>query len=208
MRNLLIIDDNKDFLEDVSLMLKPDFNVFTAETAYLGLDILKINRISVVLLDLQLPDLHGLDVLEKIHTEIDPYLPVIIITEFDNIEYVVKAMKLGAYDFLTKDFHVDLIKQKIEQSLAQKDLKIKVTGLQNSLSAGSNDFIFASESMKKISYEITKLANLDFDVLLSGETGVGKDMIASRIHLCGKRNDKPYIPIPIRSLNESMLESE
>jgi DNA-binding NtrC family response regulator len=208
MRNLLIIDDNKDFLEDVSLMLKPDFNVLTAETAYLGLDILKINRISVVLLDLQLPDLHGLDVLEKIHTEIDPYLPVIIITEFDNIEYVVKAMKLGAYDFLTKDFHVDLIKQKIEQSLAQKDLKIKVTGLQNSLSAGSNDFIFASESMKKISYEITKLANLDFDVLLSGETGVGKDMIASRIHLCGKRNDKPYIPIPIRSLNESMLESE
>ncbi len=208
MQNLLIIDDNKDFLEDVSLMLKPDYNVYKAETAYLGLEILKINRISVVLLDLQLPDLHGLDVLKIIHTEIDPYLPVIIITEFDNIEFVVRAMKLGAYDFMNKDFHVDIIKQKIEQSLAQKDLKIKVTGLQNNISASNNDFIFASESMKKISYEITKLANLDFDVLILGETGVGKDMIASQIHLCGKRRDKPYIPIPIRSLNESMLESE
>jgi DNA-binding NtrC family response regulator len=146
--------------------------------------------------------------LEKIHNDFDALLPVIIITEYDDTEYVVKAMRLGAFDFLSKDFHVDLMKEKIEQALQQKNLKLRVDGLQNNVSVTDDTFIFACDEMKNINFEISKLANWDFDVLLVGETGVGKDMVASQIYQRSERKDKPFIPIPLRSLSESVLESE
>lgn len=208
MENVLIIDDNVKFAEDLELLLKGSYKIFRAETSFKGIEILKRNHISAVLLDLQLPDIPGLDMLEKIHNDFDALLPVIIITEYDDTEYVVKAMRLGAFDFLSKDFHVDLMKEKIEQALQQKNLKLRVDGLQNNVSVTDDTFIFACDEMKNINFEISKLANWDFDVLLVGETGVGKDMVASQIYLRSERKDKPFIPIPLRSLSESVLESE
>lgn len=208
MENVLIIDDNVKFAEDLELLLKGSYKIFRAETSFKGIEILKRNHISAVLLDLQLPDIPGLDMLEKIHNDFDALLPVIIITEYDDTEYVVKAMRLGAFDFLSKDFHVDLMKEKIEQALLQKNLKLRVDGLQNNASVTDDTFIFACDDMKNINFEISKLANWDFDVLLIGETGVGKDMVASQIYQRSNRKDKPFIPIPLRSLSESVLESE
>ncbi|MCE1165696.1 MAG: response regulator, partial [Bacteroidetes bacterium] len=104
---LLIIDDSREFTEDLKLMLSDRFDVLTAANAVDGLDLLRKNIVSVLLLDLQLPDIHGLELLERVHREIDPFLPVIIVTEFDEIDFVVKAMRQGAYDFLSKDFHID-----------------------------------------------------------------------------------------------------
>jgi DNA-binding NtrC family response regulator len=208
MENVLIIDDNVKFAEDLELLLKGSYKIFRAETSFKGIEILKRNHISAVLLDLQLPDIPGLDMLEKIHNDFDALLPVIIITEYDDTEYVVKAMRLGAFDFLSKDFHVDLMKEKIEQALQQKNLKLRVDGLQNNVSVTDDTFIFACDEMKNINFEISKLANWDFDVLLVGETGVGKDMVASQIYQRSERKDKPFIPIPLRSLSESVLESE
>ena len=208
MENVLIIDDNIKFAEDLELLLKSSYKIFRADTSFKGLEILKRNHISVVLLDLQLPDIPGLDMLEKIHSDFDALLPIIIITEYDDIQYVVKAMRLGAFDFLSKDFHVDLMKEKIEQALKQKNLKLRIDGLQNNVSFTDDSFIFACEEMKKINYEISKIANWDFDVLLLGETGVGKDLIASQIYQRSNRKDKPFVPVPLRSLSESVLESE
>jgi two-component system, NtrC family, response regulator AtoC len=205
---VLIIDDSREFTEDLKLMLHDKFEIITAETANAGLDLLQKNQVAVLLLDLQLPDIHGLDLLEKIHNEIDPYLPVIIVTEFDEIKYVVKAMRLGAYDFLSKDFHVDLMKEKINLALLQKRLRLNISGLQNQNMLTDDSFVFASEEMKKVNFEISRLANLNFDVLLSGETGVGKDMIATQIFLRSKRKDKAFISVPIRTLTETLLESE
>ena len=208
MENVLIIDDNVRFAEDLELLLKGSYKIFRAETSFKGIEILKRNHISAVLLDLQLPDIPGLDMLEKIHNDFDALLPVIIITEYDDTEYVVKAMRLGAFDFLSKDFHVDLMKEKIEQALQQKNLKLRVDGLQNNASVTDDTFIFACDEMKNINFEISKLANWDFDVLLVGETGAGKDMVASQIYQRSERKEKPFIPIPLRSLSESVLESE
>lgn len=208
MENVLIIDDNVKFAEDLELLLKGTYKIFRAETSFKGLEILKRNHISAVLLDLQLPDIPGLDMLEKIHNDFDALLPIIIITEYDDTEYVVKAMKLGAFDFLSKDFHVDLMKEKIEQALKQKNLRLRIDGLQNNASITDDTFIFACDEMKRLNFEISKLSNWDFDVLLVGETGAGKDMIASQIYQRSERKDKPFIPIPLRSLSESVLESE
>lgn len=209
MKNtLLIIDDSSEFTEDLKLMLSDRFDVLTATNGVSGLEILRNKFVSVLLLDLQLPDVHGLEILERIHSEIDPFLPVIVVTEFDEIEFVVRAMRLGAFDFLSKDFHIDLMKEKIEKALAQKSLRIRVSGLQNNGALSDDAFIFASDKMKKINFEITRLANLNVDVLLSGETGAGKDMVASQIFHRSKRADKPFISVPIRTLSETLLESE
>lgn len=208
MNNLLIIDDNVKFADDLELLLRDSYKIFKADSSYKGLEILKKQHISAVLLDLQLPDIPGLEVLEKIRNEYDSLLPVIIITEYDDTEYVVKAMRLGAFDFLSKDFHVDLMKEKIEQALNQKSLKLRLSGLQSNANASEDNFVFACDEMKKINFEITKIANWNFDVLILGETGVGKDMIATQILKRSQRKDKPFLPIPLRSLSESLLESE
>jgi two-component system response regulator AtoC len=208
MEKLLVIDDNLSFLDDVEVLLGKKFNVVKASTARKGLDILAAERISVVLLDLQLTDMFGLEVLQKIHNEIDPFLPVIIITEHDEIEYVVKAMKYGAYDFIAKDFNIEILSTKIMKAIERRELEISVQELQNSFSEQQNKFIFACDEMKKINYEISRLANLNFDILLTGETGAGKDLIAAEIYSRSKRKDKPFIPVPIRSLSETIIESE
>ena len=205
---LLIIDDSREFTEDLTLMLGDKYDILTAETAEVGLRIVKNTLVSVLLLDLQLPDIHGLEVLEKIHNDIDPYLPVIVVTEYDDMEHVVKAMKLGAHDFLSKDFNMDFLNGKIEQALNQKKLQVRISGLMGNHVLTDDTFVYASEVMKKISYEISRLANLNVDVLLCGETGVGKDMAAAQIFLRSKRKDKPFIPVPIRTLSETLLESE
>ena len=208
MENLLIIDDSQEFLEDVEVLLKDRYKIYKANIAKKGLEILRSTQISAVLLDLQLPDIHGLDVLNIIREEIDPYIPIIIISEFDNTDNVVKAMKNGAYDFLSKDFNLELLSAKIDKALEHRSLEIGANAIIKNINEGRNKFIFASEAMKKVNYEITKISKLDFDILLLGETGVGKDMIAYEIYQRSNRSKNPFISVSLRSLSESVVESE
>jgi DNA-binding NtrC family response regulator len=113
MDKLLIIDDSTAFLNDVKALMQGRYKIVTATDARSGLEILRNERVSGVLLDLDLPDMNGTDVLKKIHTEIDPYVPVIIVTEYDDPENIVKAMRLGAYDFIPKYFNLDVLTAKI-----------------------------------------------------------------------------------------------
>jgi DNA-binding NtrC family response regulator len=208
MENLLIIDDSLEFLEDVEVLLKEKYRIYKANISKKGLEILRSTQISAILLDLQLPDIHGLDMLKIIHNEIDPYLPIIIITEYDNTDNVVQAMKNGAYDFLAKDFNLELLSAKIDKALKHRSLELGVNALQKNIQEGKNKFIFTSDVMKKINFEITRIANLDFDILLYGETGVGKDMVAYQIYERSERSKNPFIPVSLRSLGESVVESE
>lgn len=208
MENLLIIDDSLEFLEDVEVLLKERYKIYKANIAKKGLEILRSTQISAILLDLQLPDIHGLEVLKIIHEEIDPYIPVIIITEFDNTDNVVQAMKNGAYDFLSKDFNLELLSAKIEKALKHRSLEIGVNAIKLNIQEGRNKFIFASDVMKKINFEITRISKLDFDILLLGETGVGKDLVAYEIYERSNRFKSPFISVSLRSLSESIVESE
>jgi DNA-binding NtrC family response regulator len=208
MENLLIIDDSLEFLEDVEVILKDRYKIIKSNTAKHGLEILQSSRISAILLDLQLPDIHGLEVLKIIREEIDPYVPVIIISEFDDTDNVVQAMKNGAYDFLSKDFNLELLSAKIEKALKHRSLEIGVSALRKNIDESRDKFIFASDTMKKINFEITRIAKLNFDVLLYGETGVGKDMIAYQIYERSNRVKYPFITVPLRNLGENVVESE
>jgi DNA-binding NtrC family response regulator len=205
---LLIIDDNTDFLGDVRTLFNGRYDILTATDARRGLEILGKRRVSAILLDLNLPDMFGMDVLKKIHTEIDPYIPVIIVTEYDDSEKIVTAMRLGAYDFIPKRFNMELLSAKISKALERRSLHLGINALQEEYLENQGRFVYSSDVMKKINYEITRLAQLDVDVILYGETGVGKDLIASQIHMRGKRREKPFIPVSIRSLSDTLIESE
>jgi DNA-binding NtrC family response regulator len=208
MDKLLIIDDSTAFLNDVKALMQGRYKIVTATDARGGLEILRNERVSGILLDLDLPDMNGTDVLKKIHTDIDPYVPVIIVTEYDDAENIVKAMRLGAYDFIPKYFNLDVLTAKIAKALERRALHLGINALQEEYLEKQRGFVFASDAMRRINYEITRLAQLDVDVILLGETGVGKDLIASQIHLRSARREKPFIPVSIRSLSDTLIESE
>ena len=208
MDKLLVVDDSLPFLSDVEAVLGGEYDVITASTGMQGLRVLKSEQVVAVLLDLMLPDANGIDLLRVIHREIDPLLPVIIVTDYGNVENAVRAMREGAYDFTTKDFNRTILIEKITKAIEHRRLELHVEALQGSFDDLHDRFVFRSPGMKKVDFEISRLAGLTFDVLLSGETGVGKDLVAFEIHKRSSRAGKPFIPLTIRAFSESLLESE
>jgi two-component system, NtrC family, response regulator len=208
MERLLIIDDDTAFLKVAESLLSGRFIVQTASTGQRGIEVLRADHVNAVLLDLQLPDLDGVEVLRTIHREIDPHLPVIIISEHGEPHRIVESMRLGAYDFIPKAFSGDVLAEKLVKALERRSLELNVQLLQNNLADHYDHMVFASDAMKRIHFEITRLAKLPFDVLLVGETGVGKDLVAFELHQRSLRRGKPFISIPVRSLNEALIESE
>ena len=208
MLNLLIIDDSLPFLHDAELWLKERYKIFKAENAKKGLKILQREDISIVLLDLKLPDIYGFDVLKKIREEIDPFMPVIIITDYGDINIAVKAMQLGASDFIQKDFNAALLHEKIIKALERRELDLSLNVLKESVNEHYDKFITASKAMQAVDFEITKYAQQNVDVLIQGETGVGKDIIAYEIHKRSSRRNKIFVQVPLHTLNESLIESE
>ena len=208
MDRVLIIDDSVAFLNDVESLLSDRYHIFTAATAKKGLEIARLEGPAAVLLDLRLPDMDGTEVLQALHRDVDPFLPVIIVTEHANTETAVELMRLGAYDFVSKSFNRDILAAKIAKALERRGLEISVRALQSSFAECHDRLVFASDGMKKVHYELTRLARLNFDVLIQGETGVGKDLCAFELHQRSSRRDKPFIPVAMRVLSESIIESE
>ena len=174
MEKILIIDDSLSFLHDVEVLLRSRYNVLTASSGRKGLEILESEQVSAVLLDLKMSDMHGTEVLTRIRTQIDPHLPVIVVTDQKEVDTAVQAMKLGAYDFIPKSFNLDMLTAKIIKALERRSLELSVNALQRSQAEQYDRMVLASGAMKKVHYETTRLAGLHFDVLIIGETGVGK----------------------------------
>jgi DNA-binding NtrC family response regulator len=207
-KKILLVDDNISFTNDVESLLEGRYSIVKAHNGKRALEVLKIDHVDVILLDLDLPDISGLEVLKVIKKDIDQYIPVIIVTDYGDLSNVVETIKYGAYDFVQKDFTVEYLSAKITKALEHRDLELHVNLLQDTFKDKQNVFIAESDKMKGIQQEISRLANLPYDVLINGETGVGKDRIAYEIHRRGQHSDKPFIPISLRSLNEQLIESE
>ena len=208
MEKLLVVDDSLPFLSDVEALLKDRYRIVTAGTGQAGLDILKSQQVAAVLLDLMLPDTNGNELLKTIRRDIDPLMPVIIVTDYASVENAVTAMRNGAHDFTTKNFNRDVLCAKIDKAMERRRLEIGYQALQGSLADLHDRFVFSSDVMKKIHFEITRLGNLNFDVLITGETGVGKDLIAFEIHRRSPRASMPFIPLAMKALSETLIESE
>lgn len=208
MDKILIIDDSIPFLADVEILLKKNFEILTADSGKKGLHILRKEKVSAVLLDLKLPDINGIDVLQKIHRDIDASLPIIIITDYGNIPIAVKAMQMGAKDFIQKDFNRELLCKKIIDALERRSMEFSFKTFKSSIDNLYEEFIFSSQALKKIDFEISRQAMHDEHILLIGETGVGKDLIAHEIHKRSKRYKELFLPVPLHTFNQTLLESE
>ena len=204
---VLLVDDEVKILSSLSRILENyDYKVLTALDGKSALSIIEENDIDVVLLDLKLPEMDGITVLKKIMKR-KPSLPVIMLTAHGSISKAVEAVKIGAFDFLEKPVESEkiliTIKNAIEKSRLQKERTFLI---QEALE--KYKMVGISNAMKKIFSLIEKIAPTEAKVLITGESGVGKELIAKAIHFRSKRAGGPFVVLNCAAIPEELIESE
>jgi DNA-binding NtrC family response regulator len=206
---VLVIEDEKLMRVTIEDSLKASgYSVIACENGTDGLAVFKDHACDLVVTDIRLPDMSGIDILREITRASD--VPVIVMTAFGTIKDAVEAMKLGAFDYITKPFALDEFRMLIERALEMKRLREDNIRLRKDI---NRYFCFPSiigESavMKKVFALIEKVAVTDSTVLILGESGTGKELIATTIHYQSARKDKPLIKINCAALPETLIESE
>ncbi|HEV2860396.1 MAG TPA: sigma-54 dependent transcriptional regulator [Pyrinomonadaceae bacterium] len=206
---ILVVDDQPSVRFGLRSLLEGEgYRVSEAETGARGLAVMTENAPQLVLLDLRLPDADGLDLLPRIKA-IDDDVPVIILTAHGTIETAIRALKEGAENFLTKPFDADglliLVAKTLEQSRARRERLL--VGLAQDRAAAEY-FIGRSEASLRAHHAVERLAHSDTTILLQGETGTGKGMMAQLVHRLSPRAEKPFVTINCAGLNRELLESE
>ena len=214
---VLIIDDERPILMTLEALLRRHgYQVDTAPNASQGLKLLKTKSHALVLLDLQLPDGDGLETLDRIKTEL-PDLPVIILTAHDSLHNAIESMKRGAYHFISKPYAPEELLSLIEKALEKQfllreaaQLREKTEQLEKRLeiARAQPTPIFKSKPMREIEELIDAMAPSDANVLVVGESGVGKEVIANMIHARSRRAKKPMVKLNCAAFPQTMIEGE
>jgi two-component system response regulator AtoC len=207
---LLIIEDDEIMRVTLEDSLKATgYDVYTYETGIDGINAMKQDEFSLVITDVRLPDITGLDILEMIRG-VNKVIPVIMMTAFGTIKDAVKAMKLGAFDYITKPFSLEEFHLIVKRALEVKELREDNIRLRRDLSECYSfpNIIGESAEMEKIYELIEKVIKTDSTILILGENGTGKELIASTIHYQGLRKQGPLIKVNCAALPENLVESE
>lgn len=210
MASILIIEDKESMRKMLSKTLETEgFEVDSFADGQEALNKVKEKQFDLVLTDVKLPNSDGIEVLKNIK-DIDPDITVIVMTAFGTVETAVQAMKLGAFDFLTKPFDTEhmvvLVKKAIEtRRLLSENILLKEELNHN---WGTQLIIGKSENMKEVSRLVQKVAPSDTTVLLLGESGTGKELFARAIHNLSSRRDAPYLAINCAAIPRELLENE
>ena len=207
-RRVLVIEDEEKLRRVVQLQLQTSgYEVELAGTAEEGLALAE--RADLVLTDLRLPGMSGLAFLEKMHA-LRPGLPVVMMTAFGSVETAVEAMKKGAADFLVKPFSLDHLTAVAAKALEMQDLREENKRLKEELGGRYqlDSIVGRSAPMQEVFAMVLRVAPTRATVLLAGESGVGKDMIARAIHYHSPRKDKPFVKINCTAIPENLMESE
>jgi DNA-binding NtrC family response regulator len=208
--NIMIVDDEKIVRESLfHWFTKLGHTAEKASSGFEALEILGKNPFDVLFVDIRMPEMNGIELLEKVKTEY-PETVVIIITAYGSIESAVKAMQLGASDYLLKPFKPDYLSLVMEKVAQQVKLSSECSYLKGRLAKITrfDDIIGQSPAMQKIFDLILEVADSDAAILLTGETGTGKELVAKAIHAKSKRSHFPFIPINCGAMPDSLLESE
>lgn len=204
---ILVIDDEQPILQIMEDILKDEgYRVFTADDGIEGLDILKTEPVDLVFLDVWMPRMGGLEVLEQIrknYTEI----AVIIISGHANVDMAVKAIKLGAFDFIEKPLDIDRILTLARNALQLTRLKKENSTLKKALNR-EQEMIGTSPAIQKIRELIEQSAPTDSTVLILGENGTGKELVARSIHQKSRRAEGPFIEVNCAAIPDNLIESE
>ena len=212
-RNILVVDDEKYIREGLVAALELDgYNGLQAENGAQAWKMINSQNIDMVITDLRMPDMGGAELLKRIYTTY-PTIPVVVLTGHGTIEDAVTAMQNGAVDFLTKPVNLDHLSVLIKRSLAGKDMAEKNRELRNELEnlkkkSGYTSIIGKSQKVLKLIETIQQIAPSRASVLITGESGVGKELVADAIVNYSDRRDKPFVKVHCAALNANLLESE
>ena len=216
-RRILIIDDQRPILMTLEALLKRhDYEVDTAPTWSQGLKLLSSKSPALLLLDLQLPDAEGLEVLDQIKTEF-PGTQVIILTAHDSLRNAIESIKRGAYHFISKPYAPEELLSLIEKALEKQfllreteELREKTEQLKKRLEIAETRAtpIFKSKPMQQIDELINAMAPSDANVLIVGESGVGKEVIADAVHAQSRRAGEPMVKLNCAAFPQTMIEGE
>src|ERR1700693_1427290 len=209
MAHLLIIDDEKNVRESLIVTLKGRYETTTAENGAEGLKLLAEQEPDLVLLDLTMPGMNGLEVLKEAK-KTRPRIPVIMLTAVQMVKSAVQAMKSGAADYLTKPFDHEELLLVISNVLSTASLEKKVRLLQSNLNEihSFEHLIGVSPVMNEIYQKINLLADTKTTVLITGESGTGKELVARALHFNSARRDKPFVALNCAAIPENLIESE
>ncbi len=207
---ILIIDDEKNIRDGLAANFEMDgYEVRTASSGKEGLEILENSNIDLVITDLRMNGISGEEVLEKVTSKM-PGIPVIVLTGHGSIDSAVKAMQNGAYDFLTKPINLEQLEVIVKRALEGRELRVQHENLLAEVKKSSAKVQITGNSpaMQKVLTYIKKVASAKINVLITGESGVGKEVIANSIHNLSNRSEKPLISVNCAALSETLLESE
>jgi len=207
--SILIIDDDKSLLESYTVLLEDEFQVHTAETGESGLELLQHTDVHIVLLDIRLPGIDGIEVLRRIKA-MDENVDVIMITAVKNVRVAVDAIKLGAHDYIVKPFEIDEILSLLRRTLEHQSLLREVLYLRAEVDRflEMGNIVGRSPKMRQIYDLIARVADTNATVLISGESGVGKELIARAIHQQSQRHAHPFVAVNCAAISEHLIESE
>jgi two-component system, NtrC family, response regulator HydG len=216
MATILIIDDNETVRDGLAhITKKMGHEPLVTASGAAGLEAFKASRgVDFVITDLKMDDVGGVDVLRAI-TALDPDVPVMIITGFGTVETAVEAMKLGAFDFLTKPFPTEVVRLKVERALelaaarrGRRRLEAHNEYLVSEHEGRFAELVGASDKLASVRRAVDKVARADTTVFIAGESGTGKELVARAVHRLSRRATGPFIKVNCGALTETLLESE
>jgi len=207
--SILVIDDEEDMLLLYKNILKNHYNLTATSSGQKAIKIISQSNFDVVLLDVIMPEMNGIEVLKKIK-EIDISLEVIMITASKEVKPAVESLKFGAFDYIVKPFEMDDLLSTIQKALERKRMIRENIYLKQALDERSSfgDLIGKSEAIKRVYDVIENVASSDSTVLITGESGTGKEIVANVLHKKSKRANMPYIIVNCAAIPENLLESE
>ena len=206
---ILIVDDEPGARQSLEVILEDDFHALTAESGHEALEIVQKEHVDLVLLDIHMPEMDGLEVLRKIK-ERDEEIDVIMISALNLARKAVDAIQLGAYDYITKPYETEDILSTVARVIHKRNLHKELNFLRKEVEAfrGFDQIISENKTMLEIFELVKKVAITSTNVLITGESGTGKELIARSIHRRGNRESAPFVAINCAAIPSELMESE
>ena len=209
---ILLIDDDPVICRLMTIVFNREgYEVLVAHDGLSGLRIAAADEPDLVLLDLQMPGMNGLEVLEQMRATL-PTVTVVMLTGSRDIKQVVRATQLGAFDYLSKPASPDEIVMVVRRALETRALRLEVQALRRDVGKGASDTLTSqmgpSAQVAQVVEQVRQVASSNFTVLVTGETGTGKELVAQAIHQLSDRRRRPFVALDCGAIPEPLLESE
>jgi len=206
---ILVVDDDAGVRESFRLILEDHYDVVDVPDGMSALDLIRTSQVDLVLLDIRLPGMDGIEVLERIKA-IDEGVEVILVTAVKTVRTAVAAMKLGAFDYVTKPFEEDELLSLSRRALERRALEREVAFLRSEVARTHDldEIVGQHPAMERLHGLVAQVARTSSTVLVTGESGTGKELVARAIHLQSARREQPFVAVTPAAMPESLIESE